>query len=112
MLTTALKAARIAGTALLAVGITSSMGAWARQGTGHAGHAGGGGYHGGGSAHGGGGGMRSAPAHGQVAHRGTATGVAHYGHGTAAGVARYGHGYGYGYPYYGGGWIGYPCWGG
>ena len=117
------KTARIAGSALLAVGLASSVGAWARQGTahggGHAGHPGGGGHHAGAPAHRGGTAMRSAPsrAYGGGA-RGTAAGAARYGHGTASGVARYGHGYGSGYGYgyypYGGyyGCYGYPYWGG
>jgi hypothetical protein len=115
--------ARIAGSALLAAGLASSMGVWARQGTaqrghgggggGHAGHSGGGGHAGGGGHHAGAtayrGGTAVRPAPGRA--HGTASGVAGYGHGTASGVAHYGHGYGY--PYYGYGWYGYPYyWGG
>jgi hypothetical protein len=123
MTTTTRKIASIAGSALLAAGLASSVGAWARQGTaqrghggqgGHAGHAGGGGHQAGATAHRGGTAMRSAPSsRAYGGSRATATGAARYGHGTASGVARYGYGYGYGYPYGGYyGCYGYPYWGG
>jgi PEGA domain-containing protein len=124
MMTTIRNAARTAGLALLAVGISSSVGAWARQGAahaGHAGHAGGGGYHA--RAAGGHVAVRGTASGGAHYGHGTASGGAHYGHGTASGVARYGHGtasgiahygHGYGYPYYGYGYpyYWYPWWGG
>jgi len=114
MMTTTQKTARIVGLALLAVGIASSAGAWARQGTAHRGHAGGGGHRVGAPAYRGGTAMRTAPARGHVATRGTATRTtatrATATRGTASGVARYG--YGSGFHHGGGGWYGYPYWGG
>ena len=99
MKTTARLVARAVGSAVLAVGVASSVEAGARQ---PVPHSGGGGpravapYHGGGS------GTRVASPRGYAAPRGTASGVARYGHGYG-----YGNGYGYGGSYWGSPWWGW-----